>query len=398
MASTLKVKKVTILDDTFAKPIDRFTGVVGLNVKNLNVQVELTGHPAASTDPPSKLDLTVLAREPDPKRLRSDKGSMSGPLTVSALRTGKVLIYWASVTLDKLAPFMKAGDSQLEVATVRRVRTGSDGGHSSDEPFRQVLTDGGWALRGAGIQPATNPKGTTGDKATMQPDALTLFQAGGVEVLEVTVKPTPDVHIGASGTEWAFVRSPADVFFYTGHAAWWDGCMLIDTGGHHYKDWLAPDKYGKDNVAQDPSVPELLSSWQKNSADIQRSPMDLDVLIFNGCSVLYWDGTATTVPKWDGKNTPAVGLLWRKFLTTQQGPLVAILGYRDTAPLDRDGGITVAKKMAEAMVKLGNDWENYPRKWMEINKPQKNTRTAAAIDRKNYWWIDDDGNIQSIPW
>jgi hypothetical protein len=394
MASTLKVKSVTILDDALAKPIDRFTGVLGLNVKKLNVQVELTGKPAASTDPPSTIDFNVMAAEP--KLRRSGKGSMSGPLTASASQVGTSLVYRASVALDKLAPFMKAGDSLLEVATVRRVRTASDGGTSSDEPFRQVLADGGWALRGAGIQPTTNPKGSTGDKATMRPDAMTLFQAGGVEVLEVTVQPTPDVHIGTHGTEWAFVRSPADVFFYTGHAAWWDGCLLIDPGGHDYKDWLAPDKFGKKHVAEDPSVPELLSFWKKNSADIQRSPMDLDVLIFNGCSVLYWDGVATTVNPAD--DNPAVGLLWRKFLVSQKGPLFAILGYRATAPLDRDGGITVAKKMAEAMIKLGNDWESYPRKWMEINQRQKNTQTAAAIDRKKYWFIDEDGKIQSIPW
>ena len=65
------------------------------------------------------------------------------------------------------------------------------------------------------------------------------------------------------------MRSPADVFFYSGHGAWWNGALLRDQGAnapHHYDDWLVAET--------------LLKSWHKTD-DWNRSPWDLDVLIIN---------------------------------------------------------------------------------------------------------------------
>ncbi len=41
------------------------------------------------------------------------------------------------------------------------------------------------------------------------------------------------------------------------------------------------------------------------------------------------------------------------------------------------------------MVKsLGDQWDKYARKWVDINAQYPLTRTAAAIDSKGYWYIN----------
>src|SRR5262249_25840587 len=72
-----------------------------------------------------------------------------------------------------------------------------------------------------------------------------------------------------------------------------------------------------------------------------------------------------------------------------QGPLVAILGYRDTAPMDSGGGDQIALEMAQAMIDtLGDDWNAYARKWLEINAQDPQTRAAAGLDHAGYWYIN----------
>ncbi|HZZ77985.1 MAG TPA: hypothetical protein VFE62_05685, partial [Gemmataceae bacterium] len=78
-----------------------------------------------------------------------------------------------------------------------------------------------------------------------------------------------------------------------------------------------------------------------------------------------------------------------ELLNTFQGPLYALLGYRDTAPMDSGGGDQIAIEMAQAIIDtLGDDWDSYARKWCEINAKYPQTRTAAAIDNAGYWYIN----------
>ena len=45
--------------------------------------------------------------------------------------------------------------------------------------------------------------------------------------------------------------------------------------------------------------------------------------------------------------------------------------------------------MAQAMIHtLGDDWDAYARKWIEINAKYPQTRTAAAIDNAGYWYVN----------
>jgi hypothetical protein len=290
--------------------------------------------------------------------------SMSGPFRTTAKRKGTTLTYEVSVDPWKLAPFMKDVDFIKEVATVVRH------GGTSATLFRNTLSKGGWALRGAATQPAPGRPDLTGDVRKEEPDARTLFLAGGVELLEVSVPASSGLTVGQEAKNWVFVRSPADVFFYSGHGAFWDCNLLLEQPDHTYLDWLSPE--------------EILDSW-KRQRDTNSMPWDLDVLIVNGCSVIGNWGPSSQGGI-DGM--PSCARRWQKLLFLHGGPLFAILSYRDTAPLDKNGGDQVAKEMAEAIIKLGDDWDAYAPKWMEINAKRQQTWTAAAMDSAGYWYIN----------
>jgi hypothetical protein len=359
----LKVKGVTILDSTAVTPVDRRTAVLGMNVDRLNVRVELDGTGAAADGIPDEVPIEVMAQEP--KLRRGNLSSMSGPFKSTAKRQGTTLTYAASVDPWKLAPFMKASDFLKEVTTVVRH------GGTSDAHFRGILSKGGWAMRGAGRQPAAGQPDLTGSVPDEQPDARTLFLAGGVEVLEVSVPASSGLKVGPQAKSWVFVRSPADLFFYSGHGAYWDCNLLREQANHEYEDWLAPE--------------EILDAWQRQR-DQNSMPWDLDVLVINGCSVI-----GNTGPSEGGTYGMAANCAkrWEKLLLRKGGPLFAILGYRGTAPLDSNGGDLIGKEMARAIVKdLGHNWDAYARRWVEINARFPQTRTAAAMDGAGYWFIN----------
>lgn len=365
---TIRIKAATFLDTSGTTPINRLTDVLGMKVDVLNVRVEVE----PSLDPvPAEIPVDIRMLEPALRR--ASKSSMSGMLRVPARRVARTRTYLARVAVSGLANLMRAGDSLKEVATVVR-----DGGTSA-RLFRSKLAGGGWAVRGAAKQAAEGKADVTGSLMDEQPDAKTLFLAGGVELIEASVPPSPGLKVGPQGRTWAFVRSPADVFFYSGHGGWWN-CNLLREDHHSgastgYPLWLSPET--------------LLAHWMKHK-DVNTSPMDLDVLIINGCSVLGDWGLSTESEAVNGAATrPSCALRWQELLTSRQGPLLAILGYRDTAPLDSGGGNDVAVEMAQAMLDtLRNDWAAYPRRWLEINAKRPQTRTAAAIDNNGYWYIN----------
>jgi hypothetical protein len=365
----VRIKSVTVLNTTGTAAINRLTDVLGLNVSQLNVRIEID----PTTDPPA--DLPVEVRLFEPKLRRLNKSSMAGVFNTTARLQAGMNTYLVSVPLSSFAKFMASGDSLKEVATVVR-----DGGTSSAK-FRSRLAGGGWAVRGAGKQAGEGKPDVTGNILDEQPDGKALFLAGGVELMEVRVPATAGVTVGPQAVTWAFVRSPADVFFYSGHGGWWN-CNLLREDHHStattgYPLWLSPE--------------EILGFWKKQT-DITTSPMDLDVLIINGCSVLgdWGPSTAGEAVGDAATNTMrSCALRWQDLLTSRKGPLFALLSYRDTAPMDSNGGDDVAVEMAQVMIDtLKTDWAAYPRAWLEINAKRRQTRTAAAINNAGYWYIN----------
>jgi hypothetical protein len=249
--------------------------------------------------------------------------------------------------------------------------------------FRSRLANNGWAVRGAAKQP-NQPKGfadlLTGDVNDEQPDARSLFLAGGVEIAEVSVPASADFQLNPLAKSWVFIRSPADVFFYSGHGLWTDCTLVVDLGPSAayegrdaYFDWLTPEV--------------LLDSWNERSHLVN----PVKVLIINGCGVLGHFGDSD--PAGDQPDHPMspCALRWRDLLKSQGkgGSLKAILGYRGTAPLDEAGGNQIAQEMAQAMIGLGDDWDKYAQIWMEINHRHPLGGTAAAMDDQgNYWFLN----------
>jgi hypothetical protein len=363
----LRIKTLTILDDTLKTPANRLNAVIGLSnpdqpaVTQLNVRIEVDGGTGLSDTIP--IEVRVL----EPKRHRDVMSSMSRPFNATAKRDGTTRFYLASVDPWDPTFRLQPEKTKLKVATVVRQ------GGTSAALFRSNLTNGGWAWRGHAKQPGIGQSvdDVTGDINDEQPDAKTLFLAGGVELLEVRVPASADIHVNPlARRSWVFFRSPADVFFYSGHGSWKWCSLLIDAGvgadGEElYPEWLTPEA--------------ILEAWQDRP---------VDVLIINGCSVLGagLSGQDKGVPPCTGR--------WRKLLKKEGGPLSAILSYRGTAPLDQmgsgqAGGDQIAREMAKAMLDgLKNDWGSYAHKWIEINARYPLTRTAAAMDDKGYYYIN----------
>jgi hypothetical protein len=362
----MRVKAVTILDDGQVNPIDRRTAVLAMNVKQLNVRVELDGNGVAPGALPNEIPIEIRAWEP--KRRNPAMSSMDSPFTTTVKRAGTKPTYTACVDPATLAPLRKWNDGLLKVATVVR-----EGGTSA-ATFRSILANKGWAMRGAARQPGKGKPDLTGNLVEEEPDAKTLFLAGGVEVLEVCVPASSGCKVGPNATTWMFIRSPANVFFYSGHGSW-KTCNLLVEAPVDYDNWLAPE--------------DVTPPWKQPGLNILQSPWwNLDVLIINGCGVLGDFGLSS-----GGAMSPCAAR-WRKLLDPT-GPLVAILGYRDTAPSDRMdkgkvGGEQIARDMANAVVNgLGDHWDQYARTWLDINQKYGYlTGTAAAVDVNGYWFIN----------
>ena len=259
--------------------------------------------------------------------------------------------YRLSRPLADAGPFLA-----VDKTHVKKVATVARNGGTSDREFREAL---GWEHRGHAIQP-NDASRSTGSAAGEIPDARTLFRAGGVEVLAVQVPALPNWKV--PGTVARLIRSPADVFYYTGHGLSASGKLAIDTGtspascptSGPFANWLGPT--------------DLTSVW--------RSPMDLDVLVLAGCSVLKID-FSTSPPT-------GPGLAWAALLRGKGGPLEALLGYRGAAPCDTPNGNRIAKAMGARMA-AGSS--NFAHDWLTVNHDEHATN-AAAIDDQGFWYIE----------
>jgi hypothetical protein len=366
-----KVKSIAILGDTKLVINERdrtglkagmnfATSVLGFNVSRLNVRLEFEGGPASGL--PDKIPAQVRFRAPGaPKPI----GAATAPDAKFTLHRAKPgLEYRADLPLTKLLFLMKQ-DTIPEVATVVR-----EGG-TSDKKFRDPLIGASWNSRGTAIQPDKGKANLSGDLRLEQPDAYTLIKTGGVKIFEISIPAGSGIDVDPDFTVWAFIRSPADIFFYSGHGLLTTGQLARSRGlAHDYEDWL--------------SAEDLLKSWRR-AVDLATSPIDLDAFIINGCSVLFWNHKQE-----DGADRRDIGLPWAELLYNKQGPLMTILGYRYRAPADQPMGNKVAEDMAKAIAGgLGTDYDRYAQVWLEINSKIGGLGWgAAAYDLQGYWYIN----------
>jgi hypothetical protein len=351
---TATVLGVSFMDNDWKSEIDQTLDILNLpnwggEVTNLNVLVKVAG-----SDPPPSVRVSLNSYEPG-SRVRSSIITFAdldlprmAPGEVPFALPGNVTAYRGSVT--NLDFYIKDSDARQEVVTVAR------GGGTSDLFFRTPLLKKGWLCRGIGRQPKSGPL-DMGNALKQEPASMRLFEAGGVEVIEAAVQPQNGLVIGSKGTQWAFVRSAADVFYYSGHGAFWDGNLILP----NHEDWISPET--------------LLNFWRRQPQG-GKGAMDLDVLFIAGCSVLYID--------FDNPNNGfAHGRRWAELLTNRKGPLVALLGYGagkeappsprgGKAPADSDGkghqvGNLIAQRMAQAIAG-GLPYKEYVTTWLEVNR------------------------------
>ena len=347
-SAQLAVDQLRITDDAFTGALT-WDQVIGLDTVSLNVELVAFGLPPAVM--PSQIMIEISSRAPN---RAGGVATLVTALKLPAARFGPEsananrIIYRLSKPLADVSDFLKVERQIKEVATI--VRRGG----TSDAEFRRALK---WNSRGIGVQPGT-VGASTGSESSEIPDAFTLFRSAGVEVLELKVPALPNWRV--PGSVKRLVRSPADVVYYSGHGLSASGKLALDINnkpcgqpGGSFSDWLGPS--------------DLTPVWT--------SPMDLDVLIIAGCSVLRID-FSTSPP-----SGPGVG--WSRLLRGQGGPLAALLGYQKGAPCDNPNGDRIAQQMAQRMT-AGST--SFAHDWLTVNG-NNNANNAVAMDDQGFWSI-----------
>jgi hypothetical protein len=366
------VSEIAFMSDDWVDKLDQTLEIINLPTTQgqptpLNLQVKVTGD-----DPPPSVRVVLNTFEPGSKlkgrgsmvAFREVELAVPNPKDMPRGLPANVTVYRR--TVGKLEDFLRP-DDRLEFATVART------GGTSDAYFRKPLLDKGWLSRGVGRQPLSGGM-DRGNAALHQPAALLLFEAGGVEGVEAEVKPQNGLVVGPKGQTWGLLRSAADIFYYSGHGAFWDGALIEP----NHVDWLTP---------------EGLYSYWRRVQPFGRGPMDLDVLILAGCSVLYIDFD-------NPKNPYSQGRKWAKLLCNtgnDGGPLSVLLGYgagKEPAPSPRGGkapadidlngkpvGNMIALHMAKEIAN-GLKYKDYVKKWIDVNR-NAGIYTAIGIDVYN---------------
>jgi hypothetical protein len=357
---TITIKDLRFSNDAGTLRLDTPAGwqqaAIGIN-SAINLIAEADG--AAFADMPATLPVELTSRSPN---------RAGGSATLTRLRLdvpktqdlGTATRYQLSKAWSDLA--FKNVDSVREVATVMRKgndATAADRFHAnlhyvgrgfSRQPFFVKDSSGNFALDVDAGDP---------NQKKEAPPAEFVMLGGGVEILEARVPPESNRKVSA-GPARALVRSPADIWFYSGHGLE-SGELAVGPldGTHNYLLWK--------------EAADFLAAWV--SGGNKSHTTDMRILILNGCNVLNLNPS---------NGTP--GREWAKLLQARSGNLTHILGYAGKAPLDIGGGAEIAAQIGRA-IRRGDD----PVKaWLDINGNRPFYRWGAvAMDTKGYHKFND---------
>jgi hypothetical protein len=320
------------------------------------------------TVPPSTIKGKLIRRSPKDEDGKIDEDTMNEIQLsldyVSSVSTATKGGYYMthryrsskSISASSVSPAAK--DNRVSVATVRR-KTDELGPATSDKRFRE---GNNFINRGIAIQ-SQSP-----DKGKEIPDGKMLFLTGGVEVLEFTViaeenRVVDDQNI----SEKIMLKSPADIFYYTGH--------------------------GNSNLMRQPGIltscaescvifPEdLLRNWKNNRHIVK-------CLIIAGCSVLgihkIWK-----VPESDSTffaplgEREGVGMRWSKLLVSKGGTVKQMCGYWGSTVSDKNGGDDIAAMFGKIVAKDVDS--NLAQKWIDVHRerfPKIKVSAASLTENK----------------
>lgn len=364
----LNVTDLLFLDDTGTMRLDQADGwaqvAIGVN-SSLNLVAEVEG--ADFVAMPETLPVDI--RSHSPNRVDGSATLAAGRLRLDLRKTadlGHATRYELSKRWEDL-PF-KEDDSTLEVATV--MRKGYDA--TAADVFRGQLR---YTARGLSRQP-TYVKHANGSYS-VEPDrgdprpwkevppSELVMKSGGVEILVAQVPRVTGRKVTAQPAR-ALVRSPADIWFYSGHGLS-NGTLAIGPldETHSYLPW----KDGRDFIA----------AWV--AGDQRSRTLDMRMLIINGCNVLNLD---------PGNGAP--GVEWAKLMRSRDGNLTHILGYAVKAPTDVGGGAAIAGQIGKAIREKKDPVEA----WLDINDAYMRWG-AAAMDGRGYHAFDGDNHRVTLP-
>lgn len=362
----LNVTDLHFVDDTGMLRLDDPSGweqvAIGVN-SSLNLVAEVEG--ADFDDMPAVLPVDLTSRNPNRVGGRASLPRLRLELRKTSDR-GSSALYVLTRSWEDL-PFTKA-DGVLEVTTV--MRKGYDA--TAADTFRGQLRYTG---RGSARQPSyvKHANGSfsiepdTGDPRVWKevPPAELVLRSGGVEILVAQVPEAPGRTVAAKAAR-ALVRSPADIWFYSGHGLG-GGTLAIGPldGTHAYLAW----KDARDFIA----------AWIVGE---QRSrTVDMRMVIINGCNVLNLE-----------PSLGAPGLEWAKLLRGRGGNLTHILGYAVKAPADVGGGAAIAAQIGRALREKKEPVEA----WLDINDAYQRWG-AAALDERGYHGFDEENRRVTLP-
>jgi hypothetical protein len=355
MSATLTL--ITMMDNGFTRRIQKEREFIGMDGLGLNLMIQLKPH---GTDPlPASVTVEIKVLSPGGSAATSSFTTTRSEI----FRSGDTNEYRGALGED-FFQFLRLADKRNEFAIVIRANDPNMPA-TADGAFSGPLLKAGWAHRGHGRQHVSGLN--SGNAATRAPDARQLLLAGGVEIIEITAVAQPGLVIKDRQT-YAFVRSPADVFLYTGHGML---KQMVTHDPHNF--WMDADT--------------VLASWKAPSS-FGPAAIEPHVLIINGCSILA-----------DGNG----GEEWEQLLLKNGGPLTCLLGYLGTAPSDGGGGHAVAAAMAEQAAALGDQWDKYAEAWMEVNRKlwtptgsRAKLINACARDAAGLWTLSDDGKTATV--
>lgn len=316
----------------------------------VNIRVKLSGSPL-----PNMVTIKLESRAPNQAKTLATMSQPKWFCMPKAIGQGPG-VYYHSLSLNDVGDFLATQNPKvLQLAMLHRANEALAGASSSYLYFEK---GGNWVMRGVAELPTTAIPGA-GNEIKEIPAPLQLLRAGGVEVLQATVMNNQGWKSRKPGGEKCsrLVRSPADVFYYTGHAKY--DAFLVRTAGT-YQPWY--------------EFKALQNAWPRN--------MDTDVLVIAGCNALSFGGDDL-----------------RPLLLSGKGPLRAVVGYAmneeiknnaGKAPRDNQGGDNLAKRYAVLISK--SQERDYVKLWMDLHKELWKTNhvswalTAAALDSRGQFW------------
>jgi hypothetical protein len=137
----INVHHVALYEDSWGQGrIDKSRDIIGMDIKTVNIEVELAG-----PDFPSEVEVSIRTREPNNKS--GGNATVKNPVTVKLPRAGNSKWYLLNLPLNKLVDFMALEKNCNEVTTIVREKG------TADNEFTKPMYGKGWARRGMGKQP-----------------------------------------------------------------------------------------------------------------------------------------------------------------------------------------------------------------------------------------------------